>query len=337
MQKVKFTEPELALETKLETASRHLSTHLEMPFEVFSDSDPSFSFSSTHLMLDGLRIVTTSSSKKVQMASGRYKLPSLILAIEGRIRIVRGKHTCVAEAGSTAVLVPANYPVMAECDENFKGMSIAFEPEQLERHALKLLNLPPNNGEYKLLSLNSLAHLPLKYGDHNIAEMLTQVLATIEQFKTLSHLLDQSTLATALHQVMAALLLPDHVFGDRKEVPVKKHSAASYRIEHVLQYIDDNLCDTLTLRDVRRACNISARALQYAFRIGYDMTPNQWIQERKLLAVRAALISARPGVNVTTAAVPFFGNLGDFARRYRARFGELPSTTLARRKVSNLT
>jgi AraC-like DNA-binding protein len=57
----------------------------------------------------------------------------------------------------------------------------------------------------------------------------------------------------------------------------------------------------------------------------------QWLTVQKLHAVRAKLLDAQPFETVTSVAVVYFPNLGDFARYYRRQFGELPSQTIARR------
>ena len=62
------------------------------------------------------------------------------------------------------------------------------------------------------------------------------------------------------------------------------------------------------------------------------MTPSQYVLLRRLKEVRRALRDADPDiVNVGDVAHRFgFTELGRFAGRYRATFGETPSTTLQR-------
>ena len=334
VQKFMLIETDPSLKNEFDAALRHPKDHSDSPFEVSSKADPSVNFWTSYLPLEGARIVAGGTTTKMKVVSVRHNQPSLIFPIEGSVRIIRGNDAFVAEAGRTAVLLPANCPITIECDAIYRGVSIMFEPERFEQSAAQLLNLPSGRSDHQLVSLNRIAQFPLTYDSRDISSMMVQVLSAIETLQNPAYLLKHCNLSTALYQVIIALLLPQHVFGGDQQPKVAKNSPGLYRLQHGVRYIDENLSDTLTLRDVRHYCKISARALQYSFRTVYNMTPNQWIQERKLTAVRAALLSAEKGLTVTSAAMPFFGNLGDFARRYRSRFGELPSATLARQNVA---
>jgi transcriptional regulator GlxA family with amidase domain len=102
------------------------------------------------------------------------------------------------------------------------------------------------------------------------------------------------------------------------------------RVNELCEYILADLERTLTITELESVFGVSARSLQYAFRRRFNCTPGQWIVEQKLLAVHSRLLKAKLGESVTQIAIKFFGNLGDFSRKYRHRFGELPSQTLAR-------
>ena len=56
----------------------------------------------------------------------------------------------------------------------------------------------------------------------------------------------------------------------------------------------------------------------------------RYLQQCRLERARADLLDARASVT-ETAYRWGFGNLGDFAARYRERFGEKPSETLRQR------
>ena len=56
------------------------------------------------------------------------------------------------------------------------------------------------------------------------------------------------------------------------------------------------------------------------------------LTEQKLHTIRTTLAKADASESVTSLAVAYFPNLGDFARYYRRQFGELPSQTLSRKR-----
>ena len=74
----------------------------------------------------------------------------------------------------------------------------------------------------------------------------------------------------------------------------------------------------------------SRRTLQNSFRQVTDATPVHYMRCVRLNAVRRQLMSTRAAdLNVAQAAADSgFDHLSDFARRYKALFGELPSQTM---------
>lgn len=157
-----------------------------------------------------------------------------------------------------------------------------------------------------------------------------RLFATLGDLKKIPNFLANSGMEECLYRAIALLLLPERLI-EANNLTVSGEEP-SYRLDRVCEFIRANLSEGLTLPDLENFSGLSARALQYSFRKAFGMTPMQWIQEQKLLAVRSALCKPAPGTTVTGAALPYFGSMGEFSRRYRARFGELPSATLARAK-----
>jgi transcriptional regulator GlxA family with amidase domain len=72
--------------------------------------------------------------------------------------------------------------------------------------------------------------------------------------------------------------------------------------------------------------------LMRGFERRLGVSPMRYLLHWRLDRARAELLDAAPGSStVTDIALRWgFGNLGDFAARYRSRFGELPRATLQR-------
>jgi transcriptional regulator GlxA family with amidase domain len=77
---------------------------------------------------------------------------------------------------------------------------------------------------------------------------------------------------------------------------------------------------------------VSDRTLRVCCAEFIGMTPTQYVLARRLKEVRRVLRDADPDMaNVGEVAHRFgFAELGRFAGKYRAAFGETPSTTLQR-------
>jgi len=84
---------------------------------------------------------------------------------------------------------------------------------------------------------------------------------------------------------------------------------------------------------------VSDRTLRSSCAEFLGMSPTQYVLLRRLKEVRRVLRDADPDmVNVREVAHRFgFAELGRFAGRYRATFGETPSTTLQRTPGTRFT
>lgn len=86
----------------------------------------------------------------------------------------------------------------------------------------------------------------------------------------------------------------------------------------------------LSVANVCVALKISGRTLRACCKAHLDLSPSRYLRARRLQLVRHALRRADPSeTSVARVARQFgFGELGRFAARYRALFGEFPSVTL---------
>ncbi|WP_300263344.1 AraC family transcriptional regulator [Bradyrhizobium sp.] len=84
--------------------------------------------------------------------------------------------------------------------------------------------------------------------------------------------------------------------------------------------------------EVANACGVHVRTLHNAFIAVLGMSLRQYLLLHRLWLVRGALLRAEAGDLVKSIALDHgFWHLGRFSRLYQSRFGEAPSTTLARR------
>lgn len=102
-------------------------------------------------------------------------------------------------------------------------------------------------------------------------------------------------------------------------------------VRMALDWIDRHLGEPVGTTEIAEAMHVSTRTLQQAFRAALGQTPTEVLRELRLHRVRADLLgaSSADGLTVTVAAQRWgFTHLGEFAVRYRRRFGETPSQTL---------
>lgn len=106
-----------------------------------------------------------------------------------------------------------------------------------------------------------------------------------------------------------------------------KRLAAISRAE---AYIDQHASESIGVRDICRAADVSERTLQYAFHERFGMGPKEFLNASRLQAARRELRGADPHETSVAEVANAWGfwHLGQFAADYRRRFDELPSETL---------
>ena len=109
---------------------------------------------------------------------------------------------------------------------------------------------------------------------------------------------------------------------------------SSPSFERLVQFIDDNLKQDISLEQLAQLAHMSPRSLYALFDKHLGTTPKHYIRQRKLERVRACLSDPVARVrNVTEVALDYgFLHLGRFSESYKSAFGELPSDTLRRRE-----
>jgi AraC-like DNA-binding protein len=121
------------------------------------------------------------------------------------------------------------------------------------------------------------------------------------------------------------------VFPGVRTGALGRGSAPRGAMDRAVDLIDADPSANLTLGDLARASGVGIRALSRAFERRLGTSPMRYLQQRRLERARSDLLDGMG--NVTAVALQWgFSNLGDFAKAYRARFGELPRQTRDRGK-----
>ncbi|WP_345508374.1 helix-turn-helix domain-containing protein [Terrabacter aeriphilus] len=96
--------------------------------------------------------------------------------------------------------------------------------------------------------------------------------------------------------------------------------------------MDANAASAMSLAEIAASAHVTVRSMQYAF-ADVGSTPLAYLRHVRLGRAHLDLVagSAARGDSVTDIAQTWlFGHQGRFAAAYRARYGLLPSATLAR-------
>jgi len=105
--------------------------------------------------------------------------------------------------------------------------------------------------------------------------------------------------------------------------------AAPRQVRLAEEYIEAHWDRPITVELLAQLTGVSARSLFHSFRQSRGYSPMAFVKQVRLRHARQMLLTPGPGTTVAgVATLCGFGNLGNFARDYRAAFGELPSETL---------
>lgn len=138
--------------------------------------------------------------------------------------------------------------------------------------------------------------------------------------------------AEAITESALLALLMEFPHDQRSTLDAPVARAGRRTLQAATDFIQDCRHEPLRLANIAAHCGVSVRSLTEAFRREHGMSPMKFLQEARLQAARALLISRQPGMTVARAATDNgFTALGRFAALYRERFGEAPSQTLAGR------
>ena len=205
----------------------------------------------------------------------------------------------------------------------FRGHLMSYPEEYLERTAADL-ELPLNLGLYRegglALQIDSEAADGLRAILRRLDRAITEGPRDAESMWIRSEL--ESEIPVRLVRLLATQppKTPSLVDGFRAR------AARAGR-----DYIDVHAADAPAIQDVCRAAGVSWRALNYAFREVFGVTPKQYLQATRLHGARRELYRGGPASTVTDIANTWgFWHMGQFARDYKRQFGELPSATIRR-------
>ncbi|WP_170119924.1 AraC family transcriptional regulator [Branchiibius hedensis] len=237
------------------------------------------------------------------------------VSLSGSARLTYGDDTLIAKSQTATVIAP--YRVFrSEIRADHEQIIVTIPRSRLEILAARLLGRGREEVEPALANVRVPASV--------IAQVETVVLMATEDLNAQSR--DVLLRLEDLLIESILLALPDF----RRQLP----SAAfvpSRKVGAAMAYMDDHLAEPLTISEVATQVGVTARGLQLAFQRELNQTPMRWLRDRRLDAAHGLLSRAVPGQEVTVTSVARatgLHHLGHFARAFRDRFGEQPSSIL---------
>lgn len=127
-------------------------------------------------------------------------------------------------------------------------------------------------------------------------------------------------------------LFADAIAGDNADYEAPRlNRIGEFRLRQLEDWIDANLEEPFGLTEMAAAVGADVRGVREAFLLSRSITPTEYVMNARLDRARRLLMEAPPGATITSVCVACgIFHFGRFSARYKARFGEMPSQTLAR-------
>lgn len=138
----------------------------------------------------------------------------------------------------------------------------------------------------------------------------------------------------ALLRAAAVQLNPDLIHGEPVDLRRCQEREGRSSFDLLIDYIRANLHEPLRMSDLERRSHYSTRALQYAFRQHFGLTPRQWIRRERLQLAYQTLHDGTNRDPIHRIALTCgYRHPGLFSADFRQRFGISPS--VLRRRASS--
>lgn len=211
--------------------------------------------------------------------------------------------------------------------ESFAARAIVLDRSRLEEVACSVTGRPGAGLEPVGLAARSMELG--RYWNESVRRVTRAMGAAPEAF-------DEPVVAeAAFHRLAVAYLNAFHLAGEAPAdgaVPIASRSSV---VRTAMDYVHAHAAEPITVRHLADVAHISTRGLHAAFVGETGRSPSEHLRAVRLEGVRDELRFTEPEVSIATIARRWgFVHLSRFADAYERAFGELPSATRGRRRLS---
>ncbi|NYI77579.1 helix-turn-helix domain-containing protein [Nocardioides panzhihuensis] len=241
----------------------------------------------------------------------------VVLPVAGRARFDYGRTTAALGPGAMSVVSPYR-PFTLEIGRDFDQVLVRLERRQVESAAAALI------GAAKATPV----HFELTTAQ--VSPGLVGLIDAAARLAADPHVVRRTRLAVQVETLIVDALLLGYPSNLSGKLAGAAKSPSAERVSRAMDYMLANLADQPLLSDVARHCGVTLRSLQLGFRREVGMSPGEWLRNQRLERAHAQLsLASEAETTVTAVAVACgFLHLGDFAARFKQRFGESPSAVL---------
>jgi AraC-like DNA-binding protein len=242
-----------------------------------------------------------------------------LLCLTSQGRISSGGRQAEINAETTTI-VPPDSSFLASYGAGYQHIVTQFDVDALCRKAEAIVGYP-QPGPFIMPMLEALSTSP-RLRSRQISVALARMLATETH-------IDMPLIE--MGQALSSAFLIENLTGFADRLAEEPKSASIAAVKVLEDYIQANWNRPLTVEDIAGACGVSVRSVFARFKQHRGIAPLTYVRELRLDHAHRLLLCDQEDSVISIAMTCGFSSFGHFARRYRERFGELPSTTRARR------
>lgn len=273
--------------------------------------------------INGLVVAATASTPTQYKSNCNDKALFIPLAGEGVASTASAKFRY--KAGDAAALL--SHDEFTGVNSTRSVLIVKFDEEKLLRTTRNILGI---DADIALnFDLTASREVSLKMGNMSFEHIFRQYGNLINQYYLHPALLNKTGLDDGIYSAMAMMLHPALFKNTAHLLSSENYDKKS--LDRTCQYIQANLTSPISLTMLDQISGMSRRKLHYAFQHRFGCAPMHWVRQERLELANQCLLHAQYGDTVTFIAFKCgFTKMSSFARTYKLRFGELPSSTLAK-------
>ncbi len=290
-----------------------------------------FESKASTLLINGMRLLSCVNTP-VHVDVGDTDDITLKIAFAGECFSTVGRHKHHWGVSLGAMFLPATARV--DVSTTRSCLMLGLCPDRLAHAARGMFGLPDEQGVD--LGLQQERVIPLYQTGIDFETIFRQWCSHIDVYCEQPLALEQMGMDDILYRNIVMLLLPER-FKHERFAPTDNavRVSSKYKLDHLCDYILENLTRRITLSDMERVSGLSARALQYAFLQRYQCTPMHWVRDARLDRARDILTQSEEKLTIRSVAQCLgFAKHSTFSALFAARFGETPSALTTRLRRS---
>jgi AraC-like DNA-binding protein len=287
----------------------------ERNLQSYADGEADIQF--TLQAMPQLKLFGADFGQKVRVSSFPLANWHAILPVRGRVTSRLDGQS--AEAGDMMLFTPG-YEVDAVWHKGTQAIVLTLEAVSLAEHVMRHHQIEMSRPATQAMvitrdspALVSLGNL-LRLVDSEVASP-AGLLATPAGQQHMQHLFCENLL---------------HLIPSLSNLPPR--SVLPGTVKRVVDFIHEHLDQPLCISLLVSVSGTSRRSLEHAFRVSLGTSPQRYIKDSKLKAIRNLLLRHQPGeLRLSELAYRWgFAQPSHFTMAYKQAFGEPPSKTLAR-------